>query len=99
MQGMQGMKGHGIHWGCCWMPIFGHLAYAWGVLSLIFAFVAGADGVFWGMGAAGWMWSGLVAGVLAVSGSKKRMGSCRGCSNCGSATCGGCGTSGGGKCC
>ena len=82
-------KGHGIHWMCCWVPMFGSLAFAWGVLSLIFAFVAG-EGVFWGMNAVGWMWSGLVAGVLAMSGTRKKLGACK----MGGGSCGGCGDKG-----
>jgi hypothetical protein len=70
-------KSCGMHWMCCWMPMLGGLAFAWGVLSLIFAFVAGADGAFMGYMADAWMWSGLVAGILAISGSKKKLGSCR----------------------
>ena len=75
------------------MPMLGGLAFAWGVLSLIFAFVAGNDGTYWGMGAAGWMWSGLVAGVLAMSGTRRKLGACK-CNNCGSMSCGGCGDGG-----
>lgn len=71
------MKEHGggMHMHCCLMPIVSCLVWLWGLLSLIFAFVA-QDGAFWGLGGAAWMWSGLVAGVLAM-GKHKKPGMCR----------------------
>ena len=74
MDEQKGMGG-GMHLHCCLAPLLTHLAWIWGVLSLIFAFVA-QEGTFWGMGAAGWMWSGLVAGVLAM-GRLKKPGMCK----------------------
>ena len=87
-----------MHWACCLMPIVSTLAYIWGVLSLIFAFVSVSSetGLFWNMGAAAWMWSGLVAGVLAM-GRGKKPGMCRAKCGCGQATCATCSAQA--KCC
>lgn len=75
-----------MHWSCCWRPALNALLLVWGILSLIYAFMAGEGGTFWGLSAAGWMWSGLVSGVLAIGVGKKGHGSCgHGCE--------------GGKCC
>lgn len=84
--------GGGMHLHCCLMPILMHLVWIWGVLSLIFAFMAGATETFWGLPALLWLANGLVAGVLSM-GKCKKPGMCR-MGACGTGAC-----NHGGKCC
>jgi hypothetical protein len=87
---VEGKKSCNIHWSCCFFPLLGSIAWIAGLLSVVYAWISISNGQpFWGLGAAEWFWSALTLGVLAMSASRKKMGSCR-CGGCGSSKCGGC---------
>ena len=72
-----------IHWNCCLMPLLGKLFWIAGIAALVAAWISGNNGSVWGFGADQWYMNALVMGVLAITGSRKRMGSCRAGGTCG----------------
>ena len=56
-----------MHWGCCWMPVFGKVLWIAAFLSLVGGLLAlWRGGEFVGIAVQTWYWNALVGGVLAI---------------------------------
>jgi hypothetical protein len=75
--------GGGMHWGCCWVPMFSGLAWLIAVVS--------AAGAWWktgqGVDATTHYWNALVFAVIALYGHRAKMGSCKKVCSEGSGSC------------
>ena len=84
--------GGGMHWGCCWVPMLGGLAWLVAIVSAVSAWWQTRQGV----DATSCYWNALVFGIIALYAHRSKMGSCKkvcgtggGCT-CGSPTCPAC---------